>query len=76
MRLLSIVVVALAASGCSSLHRWAVPGCPHCGDPVTHVGPDGRAEVVPRWRLAAWMAIPETPAAATQPAVERAAEVR
>lgn len=65
MRLLPIALVALLASGCTSLHKWAVPNCPHCGDPVTRVGPDGRAEVVPRWRLVSWSATPAEPAAAT-----------
>ena len=41
-------------AGCSSLRDEAVPGCPHCGDPLMRVGADGRAEVVPRWRLASW----------------------
>ena len=49
-----LLLTALAPGACSSLRDQAVPGCPYCGDPVTRVGADGRAEVVPRLRIAAW----------------------
>jgi hypothetical protein len=53
-RAYSVLAICLAAGGCTSLRDDAVPGCPYCGDPVTRVGADGRAEVVPRWRVASW----------------------
>jgi hypothetical protein len=53
-RAFSLLALCLAAAGCTSLADQAVPGCPACGDPVTRVGADGRNEVVPRWRVAAW----------------------
>jgi len=53
-RAYSVLALCLAAGGCTSLRDEAVPGCPYCGDPVTRVGADGRAEVVPRWRVASW----------------------
>lgn len=68
MRLAWIVAAALTLTGCSSLRDQAVPGCPHCGDPETRIGPDGRTEVVPRLRLVSWGEFPATPAATMQPA--------
>jgi len=53
-RAYSVLALCLASAGCTSLRDEAVPGCPYCGDPVTRVGADGRAEVVPRWRVASW----------------------
>lgn len=49
---LLVPLALLLAAGCSSLRDQAVPGCPYCGDPVTKIGADGRAVVVPRWHLA------------------------
>ncbi len=67
MRLAWIVAVVLVSPGCSSLRDQAVPGCPHCGDPETRTGPDGRVEVVPRLRLVSSSEFPAPPAAATPP---------
>jgi len=60
MRRLRLLLLLAALPACSSA-RDAVPGCPVCGDPVTHEGPDGRAVVVPRKRLAAWTPHAPTP---------------
>ena len=46
-----VAFVAASAAGCSSVPDGAVPGCPVCGDPVTHVGADGHGRVVARMRL-------------------------
>ena len=51
---IAVILCICALSACSGIRGQAVPGCPYCGDPVTHDGPDGHAEVVQRWRLATW----------------------
>jgi hypothetical protein len=76
MRLALIVAASLALPGCSSLRDQAVPGCPHCGDPETRTGPDGRGEVVPRLRLVSSSALPAGPAAAAPDAGAHAADPR
>jgi hypothetical protein len=63
--LLACLAAPLAA--CAAPREPAVPACPYCGDPVTRVGADGRAEVVPRVRIASW-----APAAAAAPAPQAA----
>lgn len=50
--ILAILLVALAA--CAAPRGDTVRSCPHCGDPLTRVGADGRAEVVTRLRIGSW----------------------
>jgi hypothetical protein len=61
---LTLVLALFAASlaACAAPRGDAVAPCPHCGDPVTRVGADGRAEVVPRLRIGSW-----APASAAAP---------
>jgi hypothetical protein len=42
----------LGLAACRSAHEHVVPGCPHCGDPVT-VATTGGNRVLPRLRLPA-----------------------
>jgi hypothetical protein len=48
---LAAMSTVLAVGGCAAPADDVVPGCPHCGDPVTVVGKDGRPHVLPRMRL-------------------------
>ena len=53
-RALAVALVAASLAACAAPRADAVASCPHCGDPFTRVGADGRAEVVPRLRIGSW----------------------
>ena len=48
---LFLVFVFLTAACCSGPAVQSVASCPHCGDPHTVIGPDGRSHVTARWTV-------------------------
>jgi hypothetical protein len=51
----AILALAALAAGCAAPPSRDEPhACPNCGDPLMRLGPDGKTQIVERWRLSSW----------------------